>query len=676
MRSHLSLFSCLFLIVCLAATTWAQQLESPTDTVVPTLVSFSGTVRDINGKPSTEIVGVTFSLYQESEGGAPLWVETQNVQPDNTGHYSVMLGSTTSQGLPADLFASGEARWLGVRVAGQEEQSRVLLLSVPYALKAADAQTLGGLPASAFALAATPAAAKTTGTGSANSTSSAQPLTLPAAAKDVTTTGGTAQHLPMFTSATNIQNSIVQQISTTALDVAGKLGVNTAAPSQSLDVTSGNAIVRGVGNFTAKGDTATLWIGDTSHPIEAIWNSGLAVGTYKAPQALFIHDQTGYVGIGKTNPAVALDVNGAGNFSRGVMGASGTGNAIVGVSSVAGPYAGVSGSGLFGVAGVQTTPCFNACETGGAGGMFSGYGGAPEVNGYPGVVAYGGNGGGVPAFGSTNGGDGVDGYGGATQFGSSGVGVAGFGGSGEGDGDGAAGIEGTGGLGTINVFSDGQGGTFQGANSGTGEQGGGDGVDGIAGSGYAGNFTGNLNVSGAITAGTKDFKIDHPLDPANKYLVHASVESSEMKNIYDGVVTTDARGVATVHLPEWFEALNRDFRYQLTVIGEFAQAIIGREIQDHQFTIRTTAPNVKVSWQVTGVRQDPYAKAHPLTVEEKKEARLRGFYIHPELYGAPEEKQIEWGRHPQTMKRLKEAREKQASRVEVRAAMADESAQP
>jgi hypothetical protein len=202
---------------------------------------------------------------------------------------------------------------------------------------------------------------------------------------------------------------------------------------------------------------------------------------------------------------------------------------------------------------------------------------------------------------------------------------------------------------------DGTGGSFSGGFSETG--GGGDGIDAVQGSsGLAGAFTGNLFVSGQITAGAKDFKIDHPLDPANKYLVHASVESSEMKNIYDGVVVTDAQGVATVQMPEWFEALNTDFRYQLTVIGVFAQAIVSREIQNHQFEIRTNLRNVKVSWQVTGVRQDVYAKAHPLVVEEEKDARLKGFYIHPELHGAPEEKQIEWARHPQMMQHIKETR--------------------
>ena len=163
----------------------------------------------------------------------------------------------------------------------------------------------------------------------------------------------------------------------------------------------------------------------------------------------------------------------------------------------------------------------------------------------------------------------------------------------------------------------------------------GDGVFGLTGSGFAGNFSGSINVSNQIFAAVKDFRIDHPLDPANKYLTHSSVESSEMMNIYTGNVSTDAQGEATVHLPDWFEVLNTDFRYQLTVLGQFAQAIVGNKIAKHQFTIRTNVPNVEVSWQVTGVRQDRFAKANPLVIDQEKEARVRGFYIHPELYGAP-----------------------------------------
>lgn len=147
------------------------------------------------------------------------------------------------------------------------------------------------------------------------------------------------------------------------------------------------------------------------------------------------------------------------------------------------------------------------------------------------------------------------------------------------------------------------------------------------------NTTNALQVVGNFAATAKTFKIDHPLDPANKYLYHSSVESPDMKNIYDGVITTNADGLATIALPAYFEALNRDFRYQLTVMGTFAQAIVKDEIRNNQFTIQTNAPNVKVSWQVTGIRHDAYANAHPMVVEQDKPANERGRYLEPEAFG-------------------------------------------
>jgi len=119
-----------------------------------------------------------------------------------------------------------------------------------------------------------------------------------------------------------------------------------------------------------------------------------------------------------------------------------------------------------------------------------------------------------------------------------------------------------------------------------------------------------VNVTGTLCKPASTFKIDHPLDPASKYRYHSFVESPDMMNVYNGNITTDGSGLAIVTLPDWFEALNRDLRYQLTVIGLFAHAIVASEIGHNQFTIRTDKPNVKVSWQVTGIRQDAYANAH------------------------------------------------------------------
>ena len=196
----------------------------------------------------------------------------------------------------------------------------------------------------------------------------------------------------------------------------------------------------------------------------------------------------------------------------------------------------------------------------------------------------------------------------------------------------------------------GHGGIFAGGNNA-------DGVWGISGGSLAGFFQGDVSVNGILEASTKDFKIDHPADPANKYLVHSSVESSEMMNIYSGNVVTDELGLATVKLPEWFETENGDFRYQLTTIGRDAHAWIAEEVAHNQFKIATNATFVKVSWQITAVRQDAFAKAHPLVVEVAKPERERGYYIHPELYGQPEEKGIAWARNAKVMQQIKARRE-------------------
>jgi len=167
--------------------------------------------------------------------------------------------------------------------------------------------------------------------------------------------------------------------------------------------------------------------------------------------------------------------------------------------------------------------------------------------------------------------------------------------------------------------------------------------------GMAGEFYGDVAVSGTLTKGGGSFRIDHPLDPENRYLAHSFVESPDMMNIYNGNVVTDAAGEATVALPEYFSALNRDFRYQLTVIGEFAQAIVAREVEGNAFTIRTSKGGVKVSWQVTGIRQDRWAEAHRIAVEREKPEKERGLYLHPELYGQPAERGVAAAHGPEAL---------------------------
>ncbi len=258
----------LLLIGC-AVPILAQQ---PTNTgnPVPPLVNFSGVIADVNGKPLTGAVGVTFAIYQEQQGSSPLWLETQNVSPDKTGHYSVTLGSTTGSGIPSQIFVGGEARWLGVQPQGQPEQPRVMLLSVPYALVAGNAQTVGGLPASAFVLAAPSGGA-------------VQNPTLGNTPGPVVGGSGTLDFIPLWTDSTgDLGNSALFQAGASP---TAKVGINTTTPAAALDV-KGNELVRGFLETPAIAN-ATANQGYNSNPM-ALVASGFNSSTAKAVTQNFV----------------------------------------------------------------------------------------------------------------------------------------------------------------------------------------------------------------------------------------------------------------------------------------------------------------------------------------------------------------------------------------------------
>jgi hypothetical protein len=174
------------------------------------------------------------------------------------------------------------------------------------------------------------------------------------------------------------------------------------------------------------------------------------------------------------------------------------------------------------------------------------------------------------------------------------------------------------------------------------------GVYGVVPSGSLGDA---VYASGDFAAtGLKRFKIDHPLDPENYYLYHFCAEGPEPYNIYRGNVTTDARGYAVVQLPNYFEAINRDPSYHLTVIDsseDFVLAKVVREIQNNQFVIRTSKPFVKVSWEVKAIRNDLWVQRYGYRTEQEKEDEIKGKYLNPELYGQPQERGIHYRPHPQ-----------------------------
>jgi hypothetical protein len=254
-RGLFAAFSLTVFVFLSAGSGWAQDASS----AVPTLINFSGTIADLNENPLHGTVGVTFLLYKDQNSLAPLWLETQNVQADDTGHYTVMLGTTKSNGLPTDLFASGEARWLGVQAEGQAEQPRILLLSVPYALKAGDAQTLGGLPASAFMQAKTQAAGPTQKPGpSVPATSSTKNLS---PANGAVTGIGAAGFIPVWDSTSDIVDSVLFQKSSL-------IGINTTSPLTTLDV-NGKTLVRDTLTLLPKSTDNTLAVNGTNFKIDS-----------------------------------------------------------------------------------------------------------------------------------------------------------------------------------------------------------------------------------------------------------------------------------------------------------------------------------------------------------------------------------------------------------------------
>lgn len=176
-------------------------------------------------------------------------------------------------------------------------------------------------------------------------------------------------------------------------------------------------------------------------------------------------------------------------------------------------------------------------------------------------------------------------------------------------------------------------------------------------SGHAAFLRGHVGIVGTldVSGGTKNFLIDHPLDPENRVLRHAAVESGEALNVYSGNVVLDATGAAVVRLPEWLEAINRDFRYVLTPVGGPAPDLhVAAKVANGRFRIGGGRPFLEVSWQVTGVRHDAFMRAHPFATEEDKSPEERGRYLTPVEHGQPPERDVEWARRPELMRRLKE----------------------
>ena len=411
-------------------------------------------------------------------------------------------------------------------------------------------------------------------------------------------TGGTPGRIAKFTDSKSVGDSNITE------DSSGNIGIGTALPTSRLTVNgiiemlnagsgikfSDGTLQTTAGIATISRDSSLKGNGTAASPL------GLAV-----PLKLDTYVQFGSV----------IEVSNGNVASHGITSTGGADGGI-GVRGY-GTSAGLPGDGVLGVGGNSAT-LGGGFGVGGAGGSGDSGPGGTGISGGGGYSNTGNAGSGAEAGGGR-----------ALISGNGGRGVRAFGGTGRGAGkSGGHGIE-----------------TFPGQ----GENG--------AIAGLAGKFNGDVQVTGVLSKGGGSFKIDHPLDPENKYLYHSFVESPDMMNIYNGNITTDGNGLAVVELPNYFASLNRDFRYQLTVVGQFAQAIVLEEVKENRFTIQTSAPAVKVSWQVTGIRQDAWANKNRIKVEEDKSELERGHYLHPEAWGKAEERGVEWANQPEFMREIK-----------------------
>lgn len=651
---------------------------------IPRLISYQGILTDTSGTPRPDgPYNFTFNVYPVSSGGSALWTETKSIQVKR-GLFSTMLGSVSP--FP-DSLKFDRQYWLGIQVAPDPELlPRIQLTSVGSSFNSLRADVAQSIALGQVVKSINNLRDDLTmrGANGASVTTNGDTIT-------ITASGGGGGGIGTIQNTDNALSIVNPSGPTTTVNVKipftvnGNVGVGTTSPQSRLHV------------------NGTSWFQGDNTPLPSAAGKGIGIGfpsagdagyvfafDYNAltPKNLLLNSPGGNVGIGTTTPLSKLDIAAqdglriigyqpyltltdanAGNARAVMQNANGsfafftatdlpTGLPTLTINSSGGllaknPSTAASATAVTGVITSSSPGTSSAAVKGvnsGLGDNGVGVWGEQEGNGF-GVYGSSPAGSGVYAVSTT-------GYG-VLAGSTSGVGVKGASG-------GAYSVVGQNYASATTFGALGYHGDFPATNTRAA-------VFGYSSSGeYSGYFNGQVlvdNYSVAdyalvvnhgsigqaaifygqtyvdgdfIVSGRKNFMIDHPLDPANKYLFHSCIESPDCMNVYSGNVTTDATGQATVGLPNYFEALNTDYRYQLTVIGQFAQAIVLEKIHENRFVIKTDKPGVEVSWQVTGIRNDAYTKANPTVVEKDKAPNERGKYLMPELFGQPAEKGIHY----------------------------------
>jgi hypothetical protein len=558
---------------------------------VPHLINYQGMLTNGSGTPLSGLYDITFKIYDAELAGTQKWTETQSSVSVTNGLFNVILGSSN----PLDLDFSQDY-WLDITVQGEHMPARLKFTSVGYAYRAEKADTAdyarggGGGAGSPWIFRLTDGNDTTITTGGRWGVARYGNALLGT---------GDSTHVNLGVACTTGATTWNDKYNT----VGGGFG-NVAGGYNGRATVGGGyrnaaswecATVAGGGGDTASANYATVGGGSVNR---ALGHGSTVAGGLSNTAS----NGRATVGGGWENTASAQDAvvgGGEGNCASGIWSAVGGGlydtasnysatvpggqvNKASGQCSfAAGMYAKAIHDGSFVWADYNTTDFYsqgnNTFNIRATGGVYS----TSNSNAY------------------------------GAQFQNSG------------DGDGVRAY--------TNVSKNYQWGAVYAVNYGTSPA-----IYADAGGDTAAYFNGSVVVTGTVYKSALASIIDHPLDPENKYLCHSGVESPDMMNIYNGNVTLDAGGEAWVELPGWFEALNRDFRYQLTCIGAFAPVYIAQKISSSRFKIAGGQPGTEVSWQVTGIRQDPYAEKHRIRVEEEKLAGERGKYLHPDAYNMPE----------------------------------------